>query len=267
MELAARMRPEPSAVGSLLNKAVLREAREEMAPLEVRVNLVKEVGVGSAEWQLLAEARAHRQLAGDHCPLPRAFSRRYLLPFDTVELLEHRSDVLVIGSGIAGLVAALLVSRNRSVSVTTKATVAETGTCYAQGGIAGAVSEADSVELHLADTLAAGAGLCDERVVRAVVEEAPEALEALRDAGVRFDLAATGKVDLHREGGHSLPRVLHSGDATGVEIQNTLGTCRTWKNGLHKMEAFHVHRTRSVQENRARGLPRVKSNTGGRERP
>lgn len=148
--------------------------------------------------------------------------RRYLLGFDTDECVSRECDVLVIGSGIAGLTAAIASSRSRGVTLVTKGRLAETNTWYAQGGIAGAVGEADSVELHLADTLVVGQGLCDEAVVRAVVEEAPEALGVLQDVGVRFDLAESGEVALAREGGHSLPRVLHSGDATGAEIQQAL---------------------------------------------
>jgi L-aspartate oxidase len=155
--------------------------------------------------------------------LPDALGRRYLMGFDTGELPQVRSDVLVIGSGIAGLTAALgAVASGRSVNLVTKGEVAETNTWYAQGGIAGAVGEADSVDLHLADTLVVGAGLCDEDVVRAVVEEAPLALHDLAAMGVDFDHKTSGAIDLHREGGHSLPRVLHSADATGAEIQDTL---------------------------------------------
>ena len=154
--------------------------------------------------------------------LPDGLGRRYLLRFDTAECREHFCDVLVIGSGIAGLTAALAAAADRSVALVTKDALTETNTWYAQGGIAGAVGEADSVELHLADTLVVGQGLCDESVVRAVVGEAPEALAALQGLGVRFDLAEGGEVALAREGGHSLPRVLHSGDATGATIQHAL---------------------------------------------
>ena len=154
--------------------------------------------------------------------LPDALSRRYLLGFDTQECSQHECDVLVIGSGIAGLVAALESSRTRTVSLITKSRLSETNTWYAQGGIAGAVGEADSVELHLADTLVVGQGLCDEEVVRAVVGEAPAALAGLQAAGMHFDLAEGGEVALAREGGHSLPRVLHSGDATGAAVQEAL---------------------------------------------
>lgn len=148
--------------------------------------------------------------------------RRYLLPFDTRALAERRCDVLVVGSGIAGLVAALHAAAYARVLLVTKARLSETNTWYAQGGIAGAVGEADSVELHIADTLVVGQGLCDPDVVRAVVSEAPEALAELEALGVAFDRAADGSIALAREGGHSLPRVLHSGDATGAEVQDRL---------------------------------------------
>jgi L-aspartate oxidase len=148
--------------------------------------------------------------------------RRYLIAFDAAKLPRHDVDVLVIGSGIAGITAALHCARNGSVALVTKGRLAETNTWYAQGGIAGAVGEADSVELHLADTLVVGQGLNDEAVVRAVVGEAPEALSALRARGVHFDTGEGGEVALAREGGHSLPRVLHSGDATGAAIQDAL---------------------------------------------
>jgi len=157
---------------------------------------------------------------------PEAFSaslgHRYLLGFDTAKCVQHSCDLLVIGSGIAGLTAALTASAALSVALVTKGTLTETNTWHAQGGIAGAVGEADSVDLHLADTLVVGQGLCDEAVVRAVVGEAPEAIAALEQRGVRFDFGADGCVALAREGGHSLPRVLHSGDATGAAIQTAL---------------------------------------------
>ena len=160
---------------------------------------------------------------GTHRRLPDALGRRYLTAFDTDDVAQRRSDVLVVGSGIAGMTAALgAASHGLTVTLVTKGQIAETNTWYAQGGIAGAVGEADSVDLHLADTLVVGAGLCDEDVVRAIVDEAGPALRDLVAMGVDFDHQASGAIDLHREGGHSLPRVLHSGDATGAEIQDTL---------------------------------------------
>ena len=145
------------------------------------------------------------------------------MEFDTDGTRRRAGDVLVIGSGIAGLTAAMhLAAQGLAVHLVTKAMVSETSTWHAQGGIAAAVGEADSSDLHLADTIAAGQGLCDEPVVRAVVEEAQSALDDLTSQGVRFDLTDAGGVDLHREGGHSLPRILHSGDSTGAEVQATL---------------------------------------------
>lgn len=154
--------------------------------------------------------------------LPAAVLDRYLLPFDTTVLPQRSCEVLVVGSGIAGLVAALQASRFARVLLVTKGELSETNTWYAQGGIAGAIGEADSVELHLADTLVVGQGLCESEVVRAVVTEAADALAELQELGVDFDRSADGRVALAREGGHSLPRVLHSGDATGAEVQDTL---------------------------------------------
>ncbi len=131
----------------------------------------------------------------------------------------------MVGSGIAGLTAALCLAGKRSVTLVTKSRVEDTSTWHAQGGIAGAVGETDSVELHLADTLAAGAGINAVEVVQAVVGEAAEALRELQAFGVGFDYSAPGKVSLAREGGHSLPRILHSGDATGAAVQDALSRC------------------------------------------
>ena len=169
--------------------------------------------------------------------LPPAVARRHLLAFDTAALPESRADVLVIGAGIAGLTAAVLAARaGLQVALATKGRIGESATWLAQGGIAGAVGETDSIELHLAETLAAGAGLCDEDVVLAVVREAATALEGLRRAGVNFDLTEAGGIDLALEGGHSLPRVLHTGDATGATIQDTLSAVVRQTRGVRLLE-------------------------------
>lgn len=130
-------------------------------------------------------------------------------------------DHLVIGSGLAGLTYALLASEHGSVAVLTKAAVSEANTAYAQGGIAAAIGEADSWELHEADTLIAGAGLCDPAAVRFLVQQAPSAIEWLQSLGARFDISH-GDLSLGREGGHSRNRIVHHLDKTGWEVERTM---------------------------------------------
>ncbi|TCO49190.1 L-aspartate oxidase [Kribbella antiqua] len=131
-------------------------------------------------------------------------------------------DVVVIGSGIAGLTAALKARELGSVLVVTKDVVASGSTQWAQGGIAAALDPEDSPEDHLHDTLVAGAGLCDEDAVRALVTEGPDAVRDLIDLGARFD-TIDGDLSLTREGGHHRNRIAHAGgDATGAEIERAL---------------------------------------------
>lgn len=134
------------------------------------------------------------------------------------------ADVIVVGSGIAGLTAALRARRlGRTVLLVTKATVDAGSTRWAQGGIAAALSEEDSPEEHLHDTLVAGVGLCDVEAVRILVTEGPEAVRELIDIGARFDMDASGAIALTREGGHLRDRIAHAGgDATGAEISRAL---------------------------------------------
>src|SRR5947199_7281328 len=136
---------------------------------------------------------------------------------------EH--DFVGIGSGIAGLSLALKAARHGSVAVITKRKGADTNTAWAQGGIACVTSDEDSFELHVRDTLEAGAGLCDEAVVRAVVTEGPERIRELAEIGLQFDereVSGHRELDLGKEGGHSKRRVLHVRDVTGKEIEDTL---------------------------------------------
>ncbi len=132
------------------------------------------------------------------------------------------TDYLVIGSGIAGLSFALKAAENHKVLIITKASVGDTNTNWAQGGIAGVFSPEDKVENHIQDTLVAGDGLCDKEVVRLVVENAPKRIRELIDWGTHFDTNEKGEIDLAREGGHSHHRILHAKDATGKEIQRAL---------------------------------------------
>jgi L-aspartate oxidase len=134
-----------------------------------------------------------------------------------------RCDLLILGSGIAGLRAALEASAlGWKVAVASKERSDEGSTTYAQGGIAAAMAPGDSPELHLADTLAAGDGLCDEEAVRTLVEEGPERVRELIAWGCRFD-RREGSLHFTREAAHGRSRILHAmGDATGREIERTL---------------------------------------------
>lgn len=133
----------------------------------------------------------------------------------------HRFDFLVLGSGLAGLTYALHAAERGTVAVLTKGEITESNTSWAQGGIAAAVGEADSWELHERDTLVAGAGLCDERAVRFLVQNAPRAIEWLVGLGARFD-ADGDDLSLGREGGHGMNRIVHYQDRTGWEIERAV---------------------------------------------
>ena len=133
------------------------------------------------------------------------------------------ADVVVIGSGIAGLTAALHARELGSVMVVTKDILSAGSTRWAQGGIAAALGPEDTPEQHLHDTLVAGAGLCDEDAVRALVTEGPDAVHELIALGTVFDQTHAGELSLTREGGHLRDRIAHAGsDATGAEIQRAL---------------------------------------------
>jgi L-aspartate oxidase len=137
-------------------------------------------------------------------------------------------DYLVLGSGIAGLTFALKVAPRGRVAIVTKKDRAESNTNYAQGGIASVTSKEDSFELHVRDTLEAGAGLCKENVVRTIVEEGPARIQELIELGMKFSEreipASQGahELDLGKEGGHSKRRILHAKDVTGHEIESAL---------------------------------------------
>ena len=136
---------------------------------------------------------------------------------------ERDVDVVVLGSGAAGLSAALAARPVRSVLVVTKDILSAGSTAWAQGGLAGVLAPDDSLEDHVRDTLAAGAGLCDEAVVRELVEEAPKSIRYLMRLGAAFDPGEGSDIALTREGGHSHRRIVHSGgDQSGAEVQRTL---------------------------------------------
>ena len=133
------------------------------------------------------------------------------------------ADIVVVGSGIAGLTAALRAREAGRVLVVTKDILAAGSTRWAQGGIAAALGPGDSPDQHLADTMTAGAGLCDPDAVRVLVDEGPAAVRGLVGLGTRFDTVTGGDLALTREGGHRRDRIVHAGgDATGAEIQRAL---------------------------------------------
>jgi L-aspartate oxidase len=145
-------------------------------------------------------------------------------------------DLLVLGSGIAGLSAAIRAARaGQRVGVVTKGALATSATRYAQGGVAAALDEPDSSALHQSDTLVAGAGLCDVDAVHVLVTEGPRRVRELMELGAEFD-TRDGVLELAIEGGHSLPRVVHAGgDATGAEIERALA------DAARALDAIEVH--------------------------
>jgi L-aspartate oxidase len=134
----------------------------------------------------------------------------------------NSTEVLVLGSGIAGLFAALKLSENFDVTILTKKNISEGNTEHAQGGIAVALNQDDSPEFHYGDTINAGAGLCNLEAVKILAEKGPECVKELIELGTQFD-RQDDKLDFTREAAHSKRRVLHArGDATGGEIERAL---------------------------------------------
>ena len=135
--------------------------------------------------------------------------------------MPTKTDVLIIGSGIAGLFAALKISEYADVILVTKKNKAESNTNYAQGGIASVIDPNDSFEKHVEDTLIAGAGLCDKKAVESMVKEGPDRIKDLIEIGTNFTKKGND-FDLAKEGGHSMSRILHAKDLTGKEIERAL---------------------------------------------
>ena len=182
-------------------------------------------------------------------------------------------DVLVIGSGIAGLFYSLRVAEHGTVGIVTKKLAADSATNWAQGGIAAVWDPGDTFESHARDTLEAGAGLCHEDVVDHVVERGPAMIVALLKMGTDFDLARDGEgrpreFDLTREGGHSHRRILHHRDATGAEIERVLlararahPNIRIFENHIG-VDLLTAHKAGLGGENRALGAYVLDADTG-----
>ena len=137
----------------------------------------------------------------------------------------YKSDILILGSGVAGLTTAIKIAKNlpdKKILVLTKAADNETNTKYAQGGIASVWDKLDSFQEHIKDTMIAGDYLSDPEVVKLVVEHAPKCMKQLMVWGTDFDTNTEGEIDLGKEGGHSANRILHHKDITGEEVEKTL---------------------------------------------
>ncbi|AEE22137.1 L-aspartate oxidase [Paraglaciecola chathamensis] len=159
--------------------------------------------------------------------------------------VEHRCDVLIIGSGAAGLSLALKLAEHCQIIVLSKSSLAEGSTRYAQGGIAAVFDEDDSIESHVKDTLDAGAGLCDEQAVHFTASRARSCMQWLIDFGMPFDQLTNAhdgeqKYHLTREGGHSHRRILHAADATGEAVQVTLIEAVKQHPNIHIFERYNA---------------------------
>src|SRR5213594_2423905 len=181
-------------------------------------------------------------------------------------------DFLVLGSGIAGLSFALKVAPRGRVAIVTKKQRAESNTNYAQGGIAAVTSKEDSFELHVRDTLEAGAGLCHEEVVRTIIEEGPARIAELIELGMRFSerkiprTHGATELDLGKEGGHSKRRILHAQDVTGREIERALLAAVAAQPNIQVFEnhfAIDLITTQKLEQNRT-GVPPAPDRAAGR---
>ena len=173
-------------------------------------------------------------------PTEQSEFRRYLVPIDTVSTQQLFTDCLLIGGGIAGLRSAIEAAQNCNVTLVCKGTFADSNTWNAQGGIASVLSTDDTVEEHIADTLATGCGICDKDVVELVVSQGPDLIRQLADWGTKFD-TVDGRMDITLEGGHSHARIAHAhGDSTGRAIAEALIVQVRQKPNINIIENFYV---------------------------
>jgi L-aspartate oxidase len=177
---------------------------------------------------------------------------------------ERSTDVVVVGSGAAGLMTAVaLAEAGRAVTVVTKGELGAGSTPWAQGGLAAVLGDDDAAELHVHDTLVAGAGLCDETAVRTLVAEAPAAIAELQALGARLDLDAAGRPALTREGGHSRDRIVHAGgDASGAEVTRTLAAALRAR-GIAVLEHTVALDALRAADGRVAGLRTARIGDGG----
>ena len=168
--------------------------------------------------------------------------QRYLMNFDTRDLPAYEADVIVVGSGVAGLSAAWrLAEAGRHVLLAVRDTLSDSNTDKAQGGIASSFGDDDNPELHLEDTLVAGAGLTDRDIAKIVVTEGPQDVAKLAENGAEFDRTPDGKLALGREGCHCRNRIVHAhGDATGAEVARALNAIVAKEANVQPLEHCYV---------------------------
>lgn len=178
---------------------------------------------------------------------------RYLIDFDSADMEKEYHDVIIIGSGIAGVYTALEIAEEHDVLIITKESMDMSNSVLAQGGIAVSLDKGDSPELHFKDTLYAGAGLCDEESVWVLVNEAAQNIKCLCKYGVNFDRKNAEELSLTREGAHSKNRIIHAGDTTGKEVLDKLiDSIKGKPNVKIKERAFAVDLV--TEGNKARGV-------------
>ena len=188
-------------------------------------------------------------------------SFRYLADCDINKIETEYYDVLIIGSGIAGVYTALEISEEYSIAILTKESIDISNSVLAQGGIAVSLDKEDSPELHFKDTLYAGGGLCDDDSVWVLVNEAASNIECLCKYGVNFDRKNSDELALTREGAHSKNRIIHSGDTTGKEVCDKLiAGVRTRSNVKIKERTFAIDLV--TEQNSCKGILAYDEATG-----
>lgn len=186
---------------------------------------------------------------------------RYLVNFDSNNIETEYHDVLIIGSGIAGVYTALEISPEIDIAILTKETIDISNSVLAQGGIAVSLDKEDSPKLHFKDTLYAGVGLCDEESVWVLVNEAAANIDLLCKFGVNFDRKSSSELSLTREGAHSKNRIIHFGDTTGKEVCDKLiSVVKTRENVKIKERTFAVDLI--TEDNVCKGLLTYEEDSG-----
>ena len=180
--------------------------------------------------------------------------RRYLVNIDSISTSQLFADCVIVGAGVAGLRAAIEAADHRNIIIVCKASLEESNTWNAQGGIASVLREDDTFEAHVADTLRTGGGIADPQIVRQVVRQGPELVRQLQDWGAGFDLV-NGRIDATLEGGHSHARVIHAhGDETGRAIAEALIAKARSKPNIRVIEHFFTIDLLTDKENRCIGI-------------